>query len=233
MTVAAWVVNSSIKALTRAICRVDDAQLDQVPARGPLIVVANHVNFLEVPLLFTHLQPRPVTGFAKAETWHSPIMAPLFDLWGAIPLCRGEADVQALHRALEALKEGYILAVAPEGTRSGHGRLQPGHPGVVLIALRSGAPMLPLVYYGGERIKENLSRFRRTDFHIVVGQPFTLSVEGVRVTREVRQQMTDEIMYQLAALLPPAYRGHYADLGAATEVYLRFPAGQSNLRRMA
>ena len=232
MTVATWAVNSSIKALTRVICHVDDAQLAHVPQRGPLILVANHINFLDVPLLLTHLQPRPVTGFAKAETWDSPFMAPLFDLWGAIPLRRGEADVGALRRALKALEEGFILAVAPEGTRSGDGCLQRGHPGVVLLALRSGAPLLPVVYYGGERFKHNVRRFRRTDFHIVVGHPFHLHVKGVRVTREVRQQMADEVMYQLAALLPPAYRGHYANLGSATESYLRFEnASKSNLRR--
>jgi 1-acyl-sn-glycerol-3-phosphate acyltransferase len=232
MAIAARVVNTTIKGLTRAICRVDDSQLVRVPEQGPLIVVGNHVNFLEVPLLFTHLQPRPVTGFAKAETWHNPAMAVLFDLWGAIPLRRGEADVEALRRGLEALEKGQILAVAPEGTRSGDGRLQKGHPGVVLLALRSKAPLLPMVYSGGENLRPNLTRLRRTDFHIAVGSPFRLEAGGGRVTREMRQAMTDEIMYQLAALLPPAYRGYYADLPSATETYLRFlPGCESNLRR--
>jgi 1-acyl-sn-glycerol-3-phosphate acyltransferase len=64
-----------------------------------------------------------------------------------------------------------------------------------------------------------------------VGNLFCLNAKG-RVTREMRQQMTDEIMYQIAALLPPDYRGYYADLSAATETYLRFPApSESNLRR--
>ncbi len=232
MAIAARVVNTTIKGLTRAICRVDDSQLVHVPERGPLIIVANHVNFLEVPLLFTHLQPRPVTGFAKAETWDNPAMALLFNLWGAIPLERGEADKGALQRALAALEAGQILAVAPEGTRSGHGRLGRGHPGIVLLALRSGAPLLPIVYYGGERLRRNLASLRRTDFHIVVGQPFHVDAGGAKVTREVRRQITDEIMYQLAALLPPDYRGYYADLASASETYLRsLPGCESNLRR--
>jgi 1-acyl-sn-glycerol-3-phosphate acyltransferase len=234
MTVAARVVNAGIRNVTRLLCRVDDAQLARVPDRGPLILVANHINFLEVPLVYTHLQPRPVTGFAKAETWNNPAMARLFDLWGAIPLRRGEIDMQALRRALSALKAGHILAVAPEGTRSGDGRLQRGHAGVVLLAQQSGAPLLPIVYYGGEKLKPNLVRMRRTSFHIGVGHPFYLRTEGVRVDRHVRQQMTDEIMYQLAALLPLAYRGCYSDLSAATEAYLSFPLGSmSNLCRAA
>ena len=231
MTVTQTVVRASLKRVTRLLCRVDDAQLAKVPAHGPLILVANHVNFLEVPLLYSHLHPRALTGFAKIETWNNPAMAFLFDLFGAIPLRRGEADVAAIRRGLEVLEAGHILAVAPEGARSGHGRLQRGHPGVVMLALRSGAPLLPMVYYGGERLRRNLTRLRRTDFHIVVGNLFCLNAGG-KVTREMRQQMTDEIMYQVAALLPPDYRGYYADLSAATETYLRFPAPSgSNLRR--
>lgn len=224
------VIASLIKGLIRLLCRVDDAQLTRVPDRGPLIIVANHINFLEVPLLYTHLLPRPVVGFAKVETWDNPILGPLFSLFRAIPLDRGEADVRAFRAALRALEAGCILAVAPEGTRSGHGRLQRGLPGVVWLALRTGAPLLPVAYYGGECFWRNLLRLRRTDFHIVVGQPFRLDSCGVQVTRQVRRQMVDEVMYQIAALLPPAYRGVYADLAAATEVYLRFPPGvPSNL----
>jgi 1-acyl-sn-glycerol-3-phosphate acyltransferase len=233
MTLAYQVVTTTIKGLTRTLCRVDGAQLTQVPERGPLILVANHVNFLEVPLLYTHLLPRPITGFVKAENLDNPVLGPLLiRLWGGIPLHRGEADMAALRLALEALEEGHILAVAPEGTRSGDGRLQQGHPGIAFVALRSGAPLLPVVYYGGELFWRNLTGLRRTDFHIVVGQPFYLDAKGGKVTQPVRQQMADEIMYQLAALLPPAYRGVYADLSAATETYLRFPPGaESNLRR--
>jgi len=232
MTPTRQVVSTTIKRLTRILCRVDDAQLAHVPAQGPLILIANHVNFLEVPLLYTHLQPRPVTGFAKIETWHNPAMGFLFDLYGAIPLRRGEADVAAFRRGLAILEAGHILAVAPEGTRSGHGRLGRGHPGVVMLALRSGAPLLPMAYYGGESLRRNVARLQRTDFHIAVGQPFHLDAGGAKMTRDVRQQMVDEIMYQLAALLPPAYRGHYSNLAAATETHLRFAASSaSNLSR--
>jgi 1-acyl-sn-glycerol-3-phosphate acyltransferase len=232
MTITYRVVTSTIKGVTRILCRVNDAQLARVPDQGPLIVVINHVNFLEAPVLYTHMQPRPVTALAKAETWNNPALRLLANLWGAIPLNRGEADLAGLRRALAALEAGHILIVAPEGTRSGHGRLQRGLPGVTFLALRSGAPVLPVVYYGGERFWRNLTNLRRTDFHIIVGQPFYLDPRGVKVTRQVRQKMTDEIMYQKAALLPPAYRGVYSDLAAATERYLRFPPRtESNLCR--
>ncbi len=232
MTLATRLMTVTLKGLTSLLCRIDAGQLARVPPRGPLILVANHVNFLEVPVVGARLQPRPVTGFVKAETWHNPALGWLFKAWGAIPLWRGEADMAAMRRGLAALEEGYILAVAPEGTRSGHGRLQRGHPGVVLLALHSGAPLLPLVYYGAEDYRRDFGRLRRTNFNVVVGQPFYLDARGVKVTRQVRHQMVDEIMYQIAALLPPAYRGCYSDMAAATEMYLRFPAAsESNLSR--
>jgi 1-acyl-sn-glycerol-3-phosphate acyltransferase len=115
-----------------------------------------------------------------------------------------------------------IVIISPEGTRSGHGRLQKAHLGVVLLALHSGAPLLPVVFYGGERYRDNLRRLRRTDFHIVAGKPFYLDAGGVKVTRQVRRQMIDEVMCQMSALLPPAYRGVYSDLDAATGTYLTF-----------
>jgi 1-acyl-sn-glycerol-3-phosphate acyltransferase len=225
-----WFVTSMIKGLLRMLCRVDDAQLAKVPDHGPLIIVSNHVNFLEAPLVYTHLLPRQMAGFAKAEAWKNPFLRFLAKLWGPIPLRRGEVDRSALRQALDALEEGLILGLAPEGTRSGDGRLQQGRPGTVLLALRSGAPLLPLVHHGGELFWRNLARLRRTDFHIVVGQPFYLEPGDMKVTRQVRRQMTDEVMYQMAALLPARNRGVYAHLDDATELYLRFPGGsQSNL----
>ena len=224
MTLKRRVVDATMHGLINVLCRVDEAQLAKIPDRGPLILVANHVNFLEIPVLYTRMDKRLLRVLAKAETWGNPFKEFLFDLSMAIPVQRGEADMSAVRLAVQALEAGHILAVAPEGTRSGDGRLQRGHPGVVMLALRSGAPLLPMAYYGGETFWRNLPRLRQTDFRVVVGQPFTLDARGVKITREVRQQMVDEIMCQIAALLPPAYRGYYADMKAATGTYLRFGA---------
>ncbi|HHS98252.1 MAG TPA: 1-acyl-sn-glycerol-3-phosphate acyltransferase, partial [Chloroflexi bacterium] len=129
-----------------------------------------------------------------------------------------------------ALAAGKALLIDPEGTRSHHGRLQPAHSGVVFIALRSGAPILPVAIWGQEQFWHNLFRLRRTHVHLRVGFPFYLRAGEKRVRREERERILREVMYQLAALLPPAYRGVYADLENATEEHLVFPPGaQSNL----
>lgn len=221
-------VNGVVRLMTRIVCRVDDSIFEAIPEKGPLIVIANHVNWIETPIIRSRLRSRPVAGLAKSDTWKNPLWAWLFNLWGAIPLRRGEADTKALRLGLQALEQGKILAIAPEGTRSGHGRMQRGHPGVVLVALRSGAPLLPLGFYGAENLLFNMKRLRRTDFNISMGHPFSLNSRGERVTGEVRQRMTDEIMYQLASVLPSAYRGVYGSLTEATERYLDFPPSSSS-----
>lgn len=226
------VTNQVIKWITTALCRVDSRQLARVPTQGPLIIVANHINFLEAPVIYSRLSPRPITGFAKTETWDSPFLGWLFDIWGIIPIRRGEPDKTALKRGVQALKDGHILAIAPEGTRSNDGRLLRGHPGIAMVALLSGSPILPLAHHGHENYREDLRRLRRTNFYMIVGQPFSLKSHGEKITGAVRQQMTDEIMYQLAALLPPANRGVYADLSKATVKYLTFlsPTGNNLLQ---
>jgi len=222
------IVNTSIKVITEILCRVDGEQLKNIPQSGPLILYSNHVNFLEIPLLASHLENRQFSVLAKTETWKNPILGILFNVWNGIPIRRGEADFAAYQQALEILKNKSILAVAPEGTRSGTGHLQKGLPGIVLLALRSGAPLMPIAHFGGEIFWGNIRKLKRTDFHIAVGNPFRVKSSSNDQHRETRQQITDEIMYQLAALLPPYYRGYYSDLNKATEDFLHFEPGVSS-----
>jgi 1-acyl-sn-glycerol-3-phosphate acyltransferase len=126
-----------------------------------------------------------------------------------------------LRKALAALDKEYIFGIAPEGTRNKTGRLLRAHPGAVLLAVRSGVPILPIAHWGGENYLKNLKRFKRTDFHLRVGEPFRLKVDGVKMTREIRQQIADEMMYRVAELMPYEYRGAYEkapeNMGAFTE----------------
>ena len=224
------ITNSVVKGITVLLSRVNAPQLDQVPAEGPLILVTNHVNFLEAPILYTRLAPRPITGFAKIESWDNQYLGWLFDVWGVIPIRRGEADKKAIKTALKALQDGYILSIAPEGTRSREGTLKRGQPGVVFLALLSGAPLLPIAHYGHQNYKDDFRKIKRTPFSASVGHPFRLRKPDKKITSEIRQEITDEIMYQIAALLPPAHRGVYSDLSKATENYLEFipPASNAN-----
>jgi 1-acyl-sn-glycerol-3-phosphate acyltransferase len=208
MSIAQKTASYTIKGLGSLLCRVDVEELRKVPEKGPLILVCNHVNMLDV-LVFPHLDPRPVTGFAKTETWNNRAIGAIFSLWEAIPIKRGEPDASAIQQGLKALEAGKIVAIMPEGTRSGHGCLQRGFPGVVVLGLHIQAPLMPLVYYGAETYRKNLTRLQRSDFHVRVGPAFHIETQGKQVNRQVRQEIADEIMFELADLLPERYRGVY------------------------
>lgn len=203
-----------------AMCRVDKSELHKVPPKGPLIAYSNHTGSVEVPILFTELLPRPVTGIAKVETWDGWFLRFVFNQWDVIPIHRGEADMAAMRKSLDALEKGFILGISPEGTRNKTGAMIKAQPGIVTLALHSKAPLLPLGNWGGEDFLANLKRGRRTDFSIRVGQPFKVNTRGQRLNGELRQKIADEMMYKLAALLPERYRGAYSDLENASENYL-------------
>ncbi len=215
-------VNLVIRFLLFFLCKVDKHALKTVPKSGPMILVGNHINFLDAPVAATFLFPRKIMSLVKEETFANPILRFLFRAWGSIPVKRGSADFRALTQAVNVLEDGMFFAIFPEGTRTGDGCLIKGHPGVVLVALKSNVPILPLVHYGTESFRDNIRHFRRTRVTFNVGEPFMIKTGHSFPDRQERQQMTDEIMYQLAKLLPEKNRGYYADLGKATTHYLNF-----------
>lgn len=222
MTLALNLINPPMKVVLRTLMKIDDHEVAKIPQEGPLILATNHINSFDAPVGFTHLYPRPLSAFAKVETWNNPVLGVLFDVWKGIPLHRGEVDFDAFRQAQLMLKEKRIMLIAPEGTRSYDGKLNKGYPGIVLLAIRSGAPILPVVFYGNENFKHNLRLLRRTRMNIRVGKPFRIDCGDQALTRELRGEVTNEIMYQIAALLPPEYRGVYTDVGQASTKYLRF-----------
>jgi len=205
-----WIVNHFIKLILRFILKIDSSELEKIPLKGPLLIVANHVNFLDAPVLISYLHPRPTTGLVKKETWDNPFLAFLFNVWDGIPIDRDIADFTAFRKAKEALSAGMILAVAPEGTRTEDGQLIRGKPGIAMLAARCDVPILPLAYYGHENYKKNIKRLKRTAMTIRVGECFKTSLNGHPKNKVTLQEVTDAIMMEVAQLLPKAYWGEYA-----------------------
>ncbi len=220
MNIVRRLVTNAMKLGLRVLCRIDAPDMNKIPAHGPLILYSNHTGSIEVPVLYGEIFPRPLTGWAKVESWDNWFLNFIFTLWGGIPLHRGEADLAALKKALAVLKQGYIFGLSPEGTRSKTGKLIRAKSGIVLLALQADVPLLPVAHWGGEDFSANLKKFKRTDFHIRVGEPFKINTNGSRVTAETRQQIADEMMYCLAALLPEEYHGEYTDPDKAQGKYL-------------
>jgi 1-acyl-sn-glycerol-3-phosphate acyltransferase len=213
----------------RLLLRLKVEGIEHVPMQGPVILVINHINFLD-PFVVAASLPRPLTAMSKIENFSLPVFGWIFKLYGAIPVRRGEVDRQALKQALEVLQEGTMLLLAPEGTRSPDQALQTAHDGLAYIAHRSQATIVPVAITGTPGFAHNIKRLRRTPVNIKLGNPFYLQAGSRRLQRPTMTAMTTEAMYQLAALLPSEHRGVYADLEHATERYIRFPdASSSNL----
>ncbi len=192
--------------------------IENIPRSGSALLVANHLNTLDGPAVFVIL-PRQVTVFA-ADKHNRP-----FSFYGwllrnfanAIWVARGEADRKALRAAFDALTRGEMLAIAPEGTRSKTGALQKGHDGAAYLAARTGAVIVPVVAWGQEKVWSELAHLRRAHVRVVVGQPFSLPPEAARAHSPELAVYTDQIMHRLAGMLPPSYRGVYADPSADGE----------------
>jgi 1-acyl-sn-glycerol-3-phosphate acyltransferase len=138
-------------------------------------------------------------------------------LWGVIPVQRDGVDRRAVQLALDVLRTGEILLVAPEGTRAP--ALQPPREGAVYLASRSGAPIIPVAIEGSEGFPTLpfLPRWREPSVEVTIGRPFQVKPGFRRARGGQLKQMSDEAMYLLAAMLPPERRGVYSDLSQATQ----------------
>jgi 1-acyl-sn-glycerol-3-phosphate acyltransferase len=193
---------------------------ENIPAEGPVILAVNHLHLSDPAAVMPAFSRMVVT--LAAEKWENNLaVGSLLRGAGVIFVQRGEVDRQALRSCLRVLQEGRVLAVAPEGTRSKTGAMQRAKPGIAYLAMRSGAPILPVAIAGTEKFGK-WHGLRRPVCRVTIGQPFYLpQVEG-KPTTEQLQEMADLIMLRLGLYLSPNYRGVYATEIASIE------AGQSN-----
>jgi 1-acyl-sn-glycerol-3-phosphate acyltransferase len=204
------------------LVRLDRVEgLENVPAHGPAIMMINHIAFVD-PIVVLHLLPRNIVPLAKVEVYNYPLVGVFPRMWGVIPVRREEFDRRAIQGALDVLRAGEIILVAPEATRSP--QLQQGKEGVAYLASRSGAPIVPVAIEGSEGFPTLpfKKRWRGPGVQVRFGRPFQYLPTEDRRRRESMRQMTDEAMYILAAMLPESRRGVYSDLSKATQDTLAF-----------
>lgn len=181
---------------------------ENVPVQGPLLVISNHINLADPPLIAISLR-RITIIMAKEELFHSRFLGYFVSRFGSFPVHRGQMDREALRQADQVLARGWALVMFPEGTRSPEAKLQPAFPGVALLAIRSGAPILPVGISGSENIKGAIWWLRRPRITVNIGTPFHLPPINGRVSREELIRHTDLMMRRIAELLPAEYRGDY------------------------
>jgi 1-acyl-sn-glycerol-3-phosphate acyltransferase len=196
------------RMLFRIAAPIDVEGLENIPRSGPVLLAVNHLSMLDLPLLVTVL-PRRSVCIATESLRRFPWLRWFLDLGDSIYVRRGEADQQALTHGLAVLRAGGVLGVAPEGTRSRTGGLTRGHSGVAYLATEAQAPILPIVAYGQEQVVNNLKRLRRTRVHVRIGS-LMHAAPGEKTAARLHGD-TERVMTALAEMLPPAYRGVYAD----------------------
>lgn len=213
MTALAAAARIGLAGLTRV--RVEGA-LDQVPREGPVIVAANHASNLDPILIGSSLMPklgRRLQWLGKKELFSWPILGWVARNGGVHPVDRDKADVEAFRLARKILDEGHLLLVFPEGTRSHDGALQEARDGAAVLALRTGAPIVPVGIAGSFGVWPRGQKLPHPGGHVVarVGAPFRLADELPAGTdrKAAKGLATDLIMRRIAALLPPSQRGRY------------------------
>ncbi len=180
---------------------------------GNYVVVANHLGALDIALLY-HIAKRDDLIVIVADKhykthWKRWVGNKVGILW----IDRENPDVRLLKHMYTELKKGGLLVIAPEGTRSRTKTLLEGKPGAAYLAARGGVPILPTAMHGTEDdlVAYRLKHFQKLDLFVHVGTPFSLPPLPKQNRDEALQEYTTEIMCQIAALLPPSYRGHYAN----------------------
>ncbi|MDO9302747.1 MAG: lysophospholipid acyltransferase family protein [Anaerolineales bacterium] len=209
-----------LKLIAKIYLNVSSEGLENIPQKGPLLIVINHLGDADAPSIISTFPFAP-DALAEIELFELPILGKLMDWYGVIWLHRGRADTRAIRAALDGLAEGRIIIIAPEGRYSLTGALEEGAGGAAFLAYKSGAMILPIAVTNteNENVYGHMKKFRRARVHVKAGKMFKMTeqAKGVVLTRsgsKGRQEAVDlgtrQIMQALADLLPEKYRGAYS-----------------------
>lgn len=186
-----WLIRETFRVFYTIWFKVGSTHRERVPAEGPVVVCGNHFSWWD-PVTIAIMIRRPVYFMAKAELFTIPVFGPILQRVGAYPVKRGLPDRTALRRTYELLEKGQAIGMFPEGTRSRTGYLGKAEPGAALVAVKTGAPVVPVAIVG-------TYRFRRR-IQVCFGEPLHLSVEGPKVRNEELARLSESIMDRIIEL---------------------------------
>ncbi len=204
---------SVVKFLIRSLTRYQVVNRDLIPPQDGLLMTTNHISRLDVPFLMAMTDRTDLVAIVARKYQKKPFFKWILEKIGTIIwMDRDRTDFSALREVLEYLRKGHVVGIAPEGTRS-HGAvgMLEGKQGAALMAARAAVTILPVGITGTDNIYEHWMRLRRPPVTIRVGEPYQLPEMDMENRQAWLERNTDEIMCRIAALLPPEYRGFYAD----------------------
>lgn len=200
-----------INWLLQHLTRTEIIGLENVPESGGLLIATNHMSRMDIPVLFINPRRPDMTALVTTKYLKYPLLRWFIITAEGIWLDRDTADFSAFRKAVEALQAGKAIGIAPEGTRSTTASLIEGKPGTALLALRTGTPIIPVAIVGTEDSVSKMLHFKRPHITVTYGKVIT----PPRLDRSNRehqlQDLTDEVMCQIASMMPEKYRGVYAD----------------------
>lgn len=200
----------NISLLSKLLLRCQVIVKGNIPQHTACVIVANHVNLLDSPILGVSLG-RKVYFMAKEEIFHSRFTGWLAEQCGAFSVAKGKLNRRAGRKALKLLAQGQALLIYPEGRRSEDGKLGQAYSGAALLATKSNVPIVPVGISGTGQLIGKWWFLRRPRITLNVGQPFILSVFYNKSSKEETDHLTREIMMHIAELLPQEYRGRYSN----------------------
>ena len=204
-------LRSIISWLMRRLTVTEFKGIENIPLTGGVLIATNHMSRMDIPVLFLTPNRPDMTALVTTKYLKHPLLRWFIVTAQGIWLDRDTADFSAFRTAVNALNKGMAVGISPEGTRSTTAQLIEGKPGTALLAIRAGVPILPVAISGTEDAVTKMLHFKRPRITAEYGK----LIPAPKMDRENRegqlQQLTDEIMCQLAALLPEKYWGFYAD----------------------
>ena len=195
------------------LSRVEITGKENIPSSGAYLIAVNHVSLFEAPLICA-FWPCPPEAMGAVDVWDRPGQSTLARLYGGIPVHRGDFDRRLIETVLSVLHSGYPLLIAPEGGRSHELGMRRAMPGVAYLIDKAQVPVVPVGVVGStDDFLQQALRGKRPTIEMRIGKPLDLPpIEGKGAARRAsRQRNADVLMTQIAALLPPEYRGVYAD----------------------
>jgi 1-acyl-sn-glycerol-3-phosphate acyltransferase len=194
------------------IADVDLIGLENIPDIKTFAIASNHIGRLDIGCVFAGLDQTEFILPLAEKYKKNPFTHFIGYMMGVIWLDRYTTDFKAIREMMTRIKQGGVLVIAPEGTRSKTGSLQEGKPGVAFLAAKAGLAIVPAALLGTEDkvVVDNIKHLRRSHFKLIGGKSFVLPQLKSGSREEQIKAHTDEIMCHIAALLPEDKRGFYA-----------------------
>ncbi len=199
-----------VQFLIDKITRTTFIDWQNVPKKGGVIIAINHTSYLDTAVLFANPVRRDITALVTTKYKQRSFVRWFTDTAEGIWINRDIADFTAVRAAARALADGRPLGIAPEGTRSKTGKMQAGKPGTVMLAMKSGAPIVPVGITGTESAFDELKKLRKPEITVRFGKAFRIPDFGPGKRSAELKRWTEILMARIAELLPPSYRGVYS-----------------------